>query len=178
MYADLQALEANEVHSAPLTYFELVKALSMFGNLLGVTLASTHVMTVSYRQFWYLLTKGLCNNVQFIVDHTGCIKPAHILWSIQHICYAWFNHRHICLQPPDTNFVDILTKIMLQTYVMPHLPPALFKLAHPQLTKFQPSATQTVITTNTVTSSTLSDNVSVLTNLTIASMSPTALCQQ
>jgi hypothetical protein len=48
-FADLQALEAKEVKSIPLMYFELEKSLGMFGNLLGVTLGSTHIPTVAFR---------------------------------------------------------------------------------------------------------------------------------
>jgi hypothetical protein len=166
MYADLQALEAKEVRSMPLTYFELEKMLGMFGKLLGVTLGSTHILTVSYHQFWDLLTKGLHNDIQFIIDNTGCIKPAHILCSIQLMCCAWFNHRRVCLQPPKIDFTDILTKVTLQTYITPHLPPPLFKLANPHLLKL-PATTQTVITANTAVSMasvTASDSISILTN--------------
>jgi len=38
LYTDLQALEAKEVRSVPLTYFELEETLGMFGNFLGVVL--------------------------------------------------------------------------------------------------------------------------------------------
>jgi hypothetical protein len=37
-FTDLQDLEAKEVNSIPLSYFELEKSLSMFGKLLGVML--------------------------------------------------------------------------------------------------------------------------------------------
>jgi hypothetical protein len=77
-HADLQALEAKEVNSIPLTYFERGKCLGMFGNL--------------YRAFWDLLTRGLRHDLQTTIDTTGRRKPAHVLRSMQLVCYAWFNH--------------------------------------------------------------------------------------
>lgn len=53
-YSDLQALEAKEVQSIPLTYFELKKCVGMFGNLLGVVLGSNHNLTAAHRTFWGL----------------------------------------------------------------------------------------------------------------------------
>ncbi len=101
MYADLQALEAKEVRSVPLNYFELEKTLGMFGNFLGVTLGSGHPLTTAYRLFWDGLSKGLRNELQMILDHTTArIKPAHVLRSIQLMCYSWFHHRKVRLQPP------------------------------------------------------------------------------
>ncbi len=58
-YSDLQTLEAKEVQSIPLSYFELEKCLGMFGNLLGVVLSSTHKLTAAYQTFWDLLTRGV-----------------------------------------------------------------------------------------------------------------------
>jgi hypothetical protein len=133
-YADLQALEAKEVQSIPLSYFEMEKNLGMFGNLLGVTLGSTHELTTAYRDFWALLTRGLRNDLQVVIDTTGRIKPAHVLRSVQLVCYSWFNHRKAHLRPPVPYFVDILHRITLQSYVIPHLPPALFRLAYPVAT--------------------------------------------
>jgi hypothetical protein len=92
-YADLQKLEAKEVLSVPVSYFELERCLRMFGNLLAVVLGSTHQLTTAFCNFWELLTRGLQNDLQSIIDTTGRIKPAHILRSVQLICYAWFNHR-------------------------------------------------------------------------------------
>ncbi len=46
-YADLQALEAKEVKSIPLSCFEMEKSLGMFGNLLGIVLGSTHTLTLA-----------------------------------------------------------------------------------------------------------------------------------
>lgn len=172
MYADLQALEAKEVRSVPLNYFELEKSLGMFGNLLGVTLGTTHILTTAFRDFWELLTRGLRNDLQLVIDTTGRIKPAHILRSVQLQCYTWFNHRRARLAPPPPTFTTILHNIVLQSYINPHLPPALFKLAYPQSVtaispKFVPGP-PSVATTTATTTSTASADVSVLTT-------PTAL---
>jgi hypothetical protein len=167
MYADLQALEAKEVHSVPLSYFELEKSLGMFGNLLGVTLGSNHTLTAAYRQFWDLLTRGLRNDLQIIVDTTGRIKPAHILRSVQLLCYSWFNHRRARITPPAPDFKDILLRITLQSYVLPHLPPALFKLAYPQASTKYPASLAGTAVTGTLSMANTSD-ISVITSPTLA----------
>jgi len=170
MYADLQALEAKEVRSVPVNYFELEKTLGMFGNFLGVTLGSGHPLTTSYRLFWDVLAKGLRNEIQFILDHTTArIKPAHVLRSIQLMCYSWFNHRKVRLQPPVIDFAGILHQITLQTYIIPHLPPPLYRLANPLASK-QASIISN-ITPSTASQASYShqasDTVSVLTSPTV-----------
>jgi hypothetical protein len=151
-YNDLLTLEAKEVRSIPLSYFELEECLGMFGNLLGVAIGSTHELSVTYRHFWDLLMKGMRNDLQIIIDTTGRIKPAHILRSIQLTCYSWFNHKRACLRPPLPDFVNILHHIALQSFVLPHLPPALFRMAYPATSKslgppsYTPSVTGTSVT--------------------------------
>jgi hypothetical protein len=115
MYAGLQALDAKEVKSMPLTYFELEKTLGMFGNLMGVTLGITHPLVTAYHAFWELLTRGMRNDLQTTLNTTGRIKPAHILRSIQLQCYSWFNYRRARLPPTTPTFVDILHNISVQS---------------------------------------------------------------
>ncbi len=144
----------------------------MFGNLLGVTLGSTHILTVAYRGFWELLTRGLCNDLQIVVNTTGCIKLAHILCSVQLLCYSWFSHCRAHLAPPPPEFADILHQIMLQSYVLPHLPHPLFCLAYPMVTKTVQSGIQSRASVNSavtlpMVTSSHSSNVSVVTNPTL-----------
>ncbi len=63
--ADLETLTAKEVRSVPLTYWELEKALGMFGNLLGVVVGSTHPLTLALRDLWTVL-QSTSN------QHTSC----------------------------------------------------------------------------------------------------------
>ena len=140
MLADLEALKAKEVHSIPLTYFELERNLGMFGNLLGVVLGSQHSLTSAYRAFWTLLSQGYRMELQTIIDHKGFVKPAHILRSIQLVCYNWFSQKRARLTPAQPNFVNILQNVTLQTYILPHLPPTLYRLAYPKTPAYLPPA--------------------------------------
>jgi hypothetical protein len=149
MLADLQALEAKEAKSIPLTYYDLEKTLGMFGNLTRVVLGNNHPITTHYRVFWDQLTKSMRNELQLMIDTTGKIKPAHILRSLQLVCHRWFAHKRARLQPKDPDFADILDRIALQAYVLPHLPTALFRLAYPMPTTTRsaiPGASLSVIT--------------------------------
>jgi hypothetical protein len=129
--SNLESLKAKEVQSIPLNYFELERHLGMFGNLLGTVLGSAHTLTATYRNFWTMLSKGYRQEIQQIVDHKGWLKPAHLLQSVQLVCYNWFSQKKHRLTPTPPDFAHLLQMITLDTYMLLWLPPALNKLAHP-----------------------------------------------
>jgi hypothetical protein len=172
MLSDLETLKAKEVQATPLTYFELERNLGMFGNLLGVVLGSQHILTTTYRAFWNLLSQGYRNEIQTIIDQKGFIKPTHILRSIQLVCYNWFSQKRARLTPAQPNFINILHTVTMQTYILPHLPPVLYRLAYPKPQAYLPpapdlislSGTSHSSASGTGTSSSSNSVVSALTN--------------
>jgi len=104
----------------------------MFGNLLGVVLAPLHHLTNAFWDFWQLLQTRVRDDLQAALEYKKCIKPIHILRSIQLIFYTWFMHHWAHLTPPEPNLKIIMHHILMQIYVLPHLPHSLYNLAYPK----------------------------------------------
>jgi hypothetical protein len=132
MLSDLEQLKHKEVHSLPMNYFELERNIGMFGNFIGTVLGTRHALTQAYRTFWNLLSQGYRSEFQQIIDVKLYIKPAHILRSIQLVCYNWFAQRRARLLPQPPKFTFIIYNVMLNTYILPNLPPQIYKLAYPR----------------------------------------------
>jgi hypothetical protein len=138
------------VQPIPLTYFELEHNLGMFGNLLGMVLGINHVLTMAYRTMSNTLAQGYHLEIQQIIDNKRYIKPAHILCSIKLMYFNWFFQKKARVNPPQPDFAMMWQHIMLNTYILPHLPPALYKLAYPKL---QPYLSMRPLTGSSVSSS-------------------------
>lgn len=83
LLADLEALQAEEACSVPVTYWELEKMLGTFGNLMGVVLGLQHPLSTAYKAMWANLQSGLHDDLHTAIDHSTYIKPVHALCSIQ-----------------------------------------------------------------------------------------------
>jgi hypothetical protein len=151
LLADLELLKSKEIQAVPLNYFELERNIGMFGNLLGVVLGSQHVLTTKYREFWNLLNQGYRNEIQQLIDvkqyTKAALKPTHILRSIQLVCFNWFTQKKHRLRPVAPEFTPILSNIILGTYVVPHLPAMLYKLAYTKQQSTQDSLAPSLIST-------------------------------
>lgn len=130
--ADLEALAAKEIRSVPLTYWELEKCLGMFGNLIAVILGTTHPLVQAFKDMWQLLQLQVRDELHSILEYKKFVKPTHILHSVQLIFFTWFTHKKSRLTPPDPNMKTIIHQILMQLYVLPNLPPALYHLAYPK----------------------------------------------
>jgi hypothetical protein len=132
LYADLETIKKKSFRSLPLTYFELEKALGLFGNLLGTVLGDTHPITIAFRAFWDKLIHSLRDELQTKLDTKGYIKPVHILRSIQLDMQAYFEDACKQVEPVVPDFVSILHRIRNQTYIIPRLPPTLYASLNPK----------------------------------------------
>jgi hypothetical protein len=131
LYADLETIKKKSFRSVPLTYFELEKALGLFGNLLGTVLGDAHPLTVAYREFWERIIHALQDELQSKLDTKGFIKPVHILRSVHLDIQAYFEDVRRQVKPDPPNFVGILHRIRNHTYVLPRLPAPLYTLLNP-----------------------------------------------
>jgi len=130
--ADLETLQAKEVRSVPLSYWELEKTLGSFGNLIGTVLGITHPLCIAYRAMWDLLQSGIRDDLHTIIEYRGYVKPTHLLRSIQLQFWNWFIYRRNRLTPPTPDLVALINQVLLQLYTLPHLPPSLYQLAYPK----------------------------------------------
>jgi hypothetical protein len=128
----------------------------MFGNLIGVLLGPQHALTKAYRDMWTLLQTNVCDDIHSIIEYKGgIIKPVHLLCSVQLTFYTWFTHKHSRLTPPDPKMKIILYQLLMQVYLTPKLPPALYKLAIPNKTPASSNSSASLpgtVTTGSLTS--------------------------
>jgi hypothetical protein len=167
--SDLELLQSKEVRSVPVTYWELEKSLGMFGNLLGVVIGSNHPLTLAFRELWTPLQTNVKEDLHAALEYKGYVKPTHILRSIQLICYTWFTHRRAHLTLPNPDMKVIVQQILMQIYVLPHLPPQLYQLVYPKkgpvtLTFPESTGSTASLTTATPLSSSTASVVSGLTS--------------
>lgn len=138
---DLEALQAKEVRSVPVTYWELEKTISAFGNLMGVVLGLAHPLLIAYRDMWAIMNSSMRDELQSAIDYQAHVKPTHLLRSIQLVCHHWFSSKRARLTPPTPDFAGFLHQIHLQVYILPRLPTSLYQLAYPRSTKSQHGST-------------------------------------
>lgn len=105
--ADLEILSSKEIKSVPLTYWEIEKKLSMFGNLIGALLGTAHPLTVAYQEMWNLLQTNIRDDIHNAINYKHQVKVVHIICSIQLTFYTLFMHKRSQLNPltPDPKYI-------------------------------------------------------------------------
>jgi hypothetical protein len=156
----------------------------MFSNLASVLLGSEHPLMIAYRQMWALMQSQLKADLHTALEYRAYVKSAHLLRSIQMVFYAWFTHRRARLTPPNPDFATTLQHIIMQTYILPTLPPKLYYMVYPKKTQTSqnslPGSVSTSVSASSASTSTFSGGASVtsavsgLTSISEQGATPTA----
>jgi hypothetical protein len=129
-YSDLAQFKIpKDVRSYPISSFDLEQNLGIFGSLLGTVLGGNHPLTRNYRVFSTALTRQYRQRLrQQLEGFRSSLKPVHILWNVQLVCFDWLDSKKSLGAPEASTFVAILHTIGLGTYVAPLLPLHLYQL--------------------------------------------------
>ena len=122
---DLKDLTANEIKHVPVSFMETDLTLGGFGDLLAVTLGSTHVLYTAFQSFWreWSRARPFLSNLN---DVTRQVKPVHIMRRIQLELFYWFESKRQDLTPRAVDFTLLLHELHMATFTPPALPANLF----------------------------------------------------